>query len=71
MYHPAAAVNAGCDVNMPGPVSSEPLRKAVADGTLESEKLAESAERAVKLAVKYVLPPTGHIEIPSHSGTVP
>ncbi len=63
VYHPAAAVNAGCDVNMPGPVSSEPLRKAVADGTLESEKLAESAERAVKLAVKYVLPPTGNIDV--------
>ena len=62
VYHPAAAVNAGCDVNMPGPVSSEPLRKAFADGTLDPERLAESAERAVALARRYVLPPTGHID---------
>ena len=62
VYHPAAAVNAGCDVNMPGPVSSEPLRNALADGTLDPDKLAESAERAVSLAQKYVLPPTGHID---------
>ena len=63
VYHPAAAVNAGCDVNMPGPVSPEPLRKALADGTLDPEKLAVSAERAIALARKYVLPPTGHINI--------
>ncbi len=62
VYHPVEAVNAGCDVNMPGPVSSEPLRKAFADGSLDSKKLAESAERAVSLACKYVLPPTGHID---------
>ena len=62
VYHPAAAVNAGCDVNMPGPVSSEPLRKAFADGSLKPEKLTESAERAVALARRYVLPPTGHID---------
>ena len=60
--HPAAAVNAGCDVNMPGPVSSEPLRKAFADGSLDSDKLAESAERAVTLARKYAQPSTGHID---------
>ena len=62
VYHPAAAVNAGCDVNMPGPVSSEPLRKALADGTLDPDKLAESAERAASFAQKYVLPPTGLID---------
>lgn len=62
VYHPAAAVNAGCDVNMPGPVSSEPLRKALADGTLDPDKLAESAERAASFAQKYVLPPTGRID---------
>ncbi len=62
VYHPAAAVNAGCDVNMPGPVSSEPLRKAFADGSLDPDRLAESAERAVTLARKYVQPPTGHID---------
>ncbi|WP_303819003.1 glycoside hydrolase family 3 protein [Ruminococcus flavefaciens] len=62
VYHPAEAVNAGCDVNMPGPVSPEALRKALADGTLEPDKLAGSAERAVFLARKYVLPPTGHID---------
>ncbi len=62
VYHPAAAVNAGCDVNMPGPVSAEPLKAAFADGSLDPEKLAESAERAVMLARKYVQPPTGHID---------
>ena len=62
VYHPAAAVNAGCDVNMPGPVSSEPLRKAFADGLLDPDRLAESADRAVTLARKYVQPPTGHID---------
>ncbi|MBO4876769.1 MAG: glycoside hydrolase family 3 C-terminal domain-containing protein [Ruminococcus sp.] len=62
VYHPAAAVNAGCDVNMPGPVSSEPLRQAFAEGSLDPEKLAVSAERAAELAQRYVLPPTGHID---------
>ena len=62
VYHPAAAVNAGCDVNMPGPVSSEPLSRALSDGTLDPEKLAQSAERAVMFAQKYVLSPTGHID---------
>lgn len=63
VYDPAKAVNAGCDVNMPGPVSSEKLKGALLNGTLEPEKLAESAERAVALAKKYALPPTGHIDI--------
>ena len=62
VYHPAAAVNAGCDVNMPGPVSSEPLRTALTDGALDPERLEESAERAVRLARRYVQPPTGHID---------
>ncbi|MBR5682789.1 MAG: glycoside hydrolase family 3 C-terminal domain-containing protein [Ruminococcus sp.] len=62
VYNPAASVNAGCDVNMPGPVPSGPLRNALADGRLEPEKLAESAERAVVLAQKYALPPAGHID---------
>lgn len=63
VYDSAAAVNAGCDVNMPGPVSTEPLAKAISDGTLEPEKLAISAERAAALARKYALPPTGHIDM--------
>ena len=62
VYHPAAAVNAGCDVNMPGPVSSAPLKEALADGLLDPERLTESAERAVTLARRYALPPTGRID---------
>ena len=62
VYHPAAAVNAGCDVNMPGPVPSGPLREAFADGALDPEKLAESAERAASLARRYALPPAGRID---------
>ena len=62
VYHPAAAVNAGCDVNMPGPVSSDPLAHSLADGSLDPEKLAASAERAAALARRFVLPPTGHID---------
>ncbi len=62
VYHPAEAVNAGCDVNMPGPVSSGPLRKALADGSLLPERLAASAERAAALARRYNLPPAGHTD---------
>ena len=62
VYHPAAAVNAGCDVNMPGPVSSESLRTALSDHSLDPDKLAESAERAVTLARRYVHLPTGTID---------
>ncbi|SEH87875.1 beta-glucosidase [Ruminococcus flavefaciens] len=62
VYHSDRAVNAGCDVNMPGPVSSEPLQSALKEGTLDKKKLARSAERAVALARKYALPPTGHID---------
>lgn len=62
IFRPAEAINAGCDLNMPGPVSSEPLKKSLAAGLLDPERLAESAERAVRLARKYALPPTGHID---------
>ncbi len=62
VYHTAGAINAGCDVNMPGPVSSEPLQRALEDGTLEPEKLAVSAERAARLARKYALPAAAHID---------
>ncbi|MBQ8922754.1 MAG: glycoside hydrolase family 3 C-terminal domain-containing protein [Oscillospiraceae bacterium] len=63
VYHPAEALNAGTDVNMPGPVAPDALRAALADGSLDPEKLAESAERAVALSEKYALPPTGHIDL--------
>ncbi|WP_295088657.1 glycoside hydrolase family 3 N-terminal domain-containing protein [Ruminococcus sp.] len=63
VYDPAKAVNAGCDVNMPGPVSSKKLKEALGNGTLEPEKLAKSAERVVTLAKKYALSPTGHIDL--------
>ncbi len=63
VYHPAAALNAGTDVNMPGPVAPDALRAALADGSLDPEKLAESSDRAVKLSAKYALPPTGTIDL--------
>lgn len=62
VYNPAAALHAGTDVNMPGPVAPDALRAALADGTLLPEKLAESADRAVKLAQTYAIPPTGHLD---------
>ena len=62
IFRPAEAVNAGCDLNMPGPVSPEPLRKSLDAGLLDPERLAESAGRVSALAKKYALPPTGHID---------
>lgn len=63
VYHPAAAVNAGTDVNMPGPVAPDALRAALADGSLNPMKLAESAERVKALAMQYAKPATGHIDL--------
>ena len=63
VYHPAPALNAGTDVNMPGPVAPDALRAALADGSLDPQKLETASDRAVALARKYALPPTGHIDL--------
>jgi len=63
VYHPAPALNAGTDVNMPGPVLPDALRAALADGSLDPEKLKTASDRAVALARKYALPPTGKIDL--------
>ncbi|MBR6108066.1 MAG: glycoside hydrolase family 3 C-terminal domain-containing protein [Oscillospiraceae bacterium] len=63
VYHPAAALNAGTDVNMPGPVAPDALRAALADGSLDPAKLEAASDRAAALARKYALPPTGHIDL--------
>ncbi|MBE6861495.1 MAG: hypothetical protein E7497_01155 [Ruminococcus sp.] len=53
VYHPAAAVNAGNDLAMPGPIAPDVLTEAYNNGTLIPERLAFSAERAADLAKKY------------------
>ncbi len=63
VYHPAAALNAGTDLNMPGPVAPDALTAALADGSLDAEKLAQSAERMKRLAQKYGKAPTGKIDL--------
>lgn len=63
VYHPAAAINAGNDLQMPGPVSPDALTAALADGTLDTEALSVSAQRMVKLAKEYALPAEGEIPL--------
>lgn len=63
VYHPAAAINAGNDLQMPGPVSPDALTAALEDGTLDTEALAISAQRMVKLAKQYALPAAGEIPL--------
>ncbi|MBR6761497.1 MAG: glycoside hydrolase family 3 C-terminal domain-containing protein [Oscillospiraceae bacterium] len=63
VYHPAAAINAGNDLQMPGPVSPQPLTDALADGSLHPEALAISAQRVAKLAAQYALPAGGEISL--------
>jgi len=63
VYHPAEALCAGTDLNMPGPVAPDSLTAALADGTLDPEKLAKSAERVKKTAQKYAKPATGYIDL--------
>lgn len=53
VYNPAAAVNAGNDLAMPGPISPDVLREAYDIGVLSPENLEISANRVVELAVKY------------------
>lgn len=62
VYHPVAALHAGTDLNMPGPVKPDVLAAALADGTLDAEKLAVSASRMQRLAEKYGKAPSGVLD---------
>lgn len=61
VYHPAAAVNAGNDLAMPGPISPDALTSAAEDGTLSADALCASANRIADLAVKYAKPAAGRV----------
>lgn len=63
VYPPAAAVNAGNDLAMPGPISPDVLTTAFKDGILSPEALAISAERVAALAKKYAKPAEGEISL--------
>ena len=63
VYHPAAAVNAGNDLAMPGPIAPDALTAALANGTLSEEALTVSASRIAKLAKAYARPASGDIPI--------
>lgn len=53
VYNPAAALNAGNDLAMPGPIAPDVLAEAYSDGTLLPERLAVSAGRVAELATEY------------------
>lgn len=63
VYHPAAAVNAGNDLAMPGPIMPDALTAAFEDGTLSSEALCISANRIAALARKFAKPAVGEISL--------
>lgn len=63
VYHPAAAVNAGNDLAMPGPIAPDALTAAYQDGTLSPEALCISANRIADLAQKYARPAGGEISL--------
>lgn len=63
VYHPAAAVNAGNDLAMPGPIAPDVLTAALEDGTLSPDALRTSAERVARLAKEYAKPAQGKISI--------
>ncbi len=63
VYHPAAAVNAGNDLAMPGPISPDTLAAALEDGSLSADALAVSANRMAKLAKKYGKKSDGEISL--------
>ncbi len=63
VYHPAAAVNAGNDLAMPGPIAPDKLTAALEDGTLSAHALSVSSERIAELARKYAKSAEGKISI--------
>lgn len=63
VYNPAAAVNAGNDLAMPGPISPDTLKAAYEDGSLSHDALEKSAERVAKLAKYYAKPSEGEFSL--------
>ena len=63
VYHPAAALNAGNDLAMPGPIAPDALTAAFHNGTLSPDALSVSANRIAKLAKKYAKPAEGKISL--------
>lgn len=63
VYHPAAALNAGNDLAMPGPIAPDALTAAYRDGSLSREALRISANRIAELAGKYAKPAEGEISL--------
>ena len=63
VYHPAAAINAGNDLAMPGPIGPEKLTVAAENGSLNMDCLAESANRVAKLVKTYARPAEGSIDV--------
>lgn len=63
VYHPAAAINAGNDLAMPGPIGPEALTESLAAGTLSADALSCAAERVAALAKTYAKPASGEIPL--------
>ncbi len=63
VYHPAAAVNAGNDLAMPGPIGPEALTAAAENGSLNMDCLSASAKRVAKLVKTYARPAEGEIDV--------
>lgn len=63
VYHPAAALNAGNDLAMPGPIAPDTLTDALKNNILSTDALQESAYRIKKLAQEYVKPACGEISL--------
>ncbi len=63
VYHPAAAINGGNDLAMPGPISPDALTAAFENRILSPEALSVSANRIAELAKKYAKPAKGEISL--------
>lgn len=63
VYHPVAAIHAGNDLQMPGPVSPSVLTEAYENGSLAPEKLSLSAQRMLDLVRQYARPAQGEIPL--------
>lgn len=63
VYHPVAAIHAGNDLQMPGPVSPDVLTEAYENGTLDPERLTLAAQRMLDLVRQYARPAQGEISV--------